>query len=279
MPTERVTFKKRWSRRLSKLRRLFRRSETSKQTLPHQRSDMGGSTQRSTGFEKPGLTEVGPTHAGLGRMTSQTPSLSAMLDSTNRIAATTPLEGGDITESPFQPLRKHTTSLPDPDVHSQSAPLPGRPASPSSTASGLPTTTLGRRPRLLQRAVTILQQVPTATWSVILGLLFSLVQPLKALLTTTQGWTGSRMPNAPDNNPPLHFILDTAAYIGALTVPLGLMLLGSSFARLKVSISCCLVWVDRAYRLLPSRIQDVPIMAIVSMTFAKSEPASNAVQC
>lgn len=176
------------------------------------------------------MAEGHTSHGGLGRVTSQTPSLYAMIDSTNRIPGTMPLEGGDIPESPFQPLGKRATSPPVLSTHAEGQSLGGdsRPPSFASRPHTLP------RTPLLKKGLSLLHHVPTATWSVIAGLLFSLIQPLKALLTETGGWTGSRMPNAPDNNPPLHFLLDTAAYIGALTVPLGLMLLGSSFARLKV---------------------------------------------
>lgn len=61
------------------------------------------------------------------------------------------------------------------------------------------------------------------------------------------------MPNAPDGNPPLSWLLDTAAFIGAMTVPMALILLGSSFARLKFQRG------------------QVPVVAIVAMTAVKSE--------
>jgi hypothetical protein len=99
---------------------------------------------------------------------------------------------------------------------------------------------------------TLLANIPPPTYAVALGLLFSLVQPLKALMVHTPG---QHMPDAPDGLPPLHFVLDTAAYLGAITVPLALILLGASFARLKV----------------PQRWGDLPVAAIVSMTVVKSE--------
>lgn len=92
-----------------------------------------------------------------------------------------------------------------------------------------------RRKRFRRLFMRLLQGIPIATWAVVLGIMFSLIQPLKALLTETPGWTGSRVPNAPDGNPPLSFFLQTTKYLGAVTVPLALILLGSSFARLKVS--------------------------------------------
>lgn len=70
--------------------------------------------------------------------------------------------------------------------------------------------------------------------AVVIALPCALIPPLRALFTKTEGWTGTRMPNAPDGKPPLAFILETASFIGAICIPAGLILLGASFARLKV---------------------------------------------
>ncbi|KAJ9104588.1 hypothetical protein QFC21_002086 [Naganishia friedmannii] len=70
--------------------------------------------------------------------------------------------------------------------------------------------------------------------SLFLALPISLVQPLKALFVHVEGWTGGRMPNGPDGKPPLSWLLDTANFLGQICIPLGLILLGSSFARLKL---------------------------------------------
>ncbi len=222
-------FRERWGRRLDRLRR-WRQGKPSAATH-----------SQGLAVESKVPEQLEEHSQALGRMTSQTPSLSAMIDATNRIPATMPLEGGDIHESPFRSLSKS----PDP---------PGEAGDAQSTRS--PPALAGKpaRPPLLTRAAVVLQNVPMATWSVAAGLLCSLVQPLKALLAPTDGWTGGRMPSAPDGNPPLFFLLDTAAYIGALTVPLGLMLLGSSFARLQ----------------LPARIRDAPISANIAMALCKS---------
>lgn len=72
--------------------------------------------------------------------------------------------------------------------------------------------------------------------AVIISIPCALIPPLRALFTPTVGSTGVRIPNAPDGNPPLSFILDSAAFIGAICIPAGLVLLGASFARLKVSV-------------------------------------------
>lgn len=59
----------------------------------------------------------------------------------------------------------------------------------------------------------------------------ALITPLKALFTPV---SGSSIPNAPDGQPILAFILDTASFIGAASVPMGLICLGSALARLKI---------------------------------------------
>lgn len=75
--------------------------------------------------------------------------------------------------------------------------------------------------------------MPT-TIALVIALPCALVLPLKSLFTTVDGWTGVKMPNAPDDKPPLSFILETAAFLGGITVPASLFLLGASIARLQV---------------------------------------------
>lgn len=155
-------------------------------------------------------------------------SFTAMVDSTHRIPPTTPLDGTVEPVMPSSGVEKgQLTSYPFQD---QPYPLSSSPPPPSTTA---------RKPRrsLATMALTLLKNIPPPTYAVVLGIIFSIVQPLKALLTTTTDWTGTRMPNAPDGNPPLNFILETTSFIGAMTVPMALILLGASFSRLKVSMA------------------------------------------
>lgn len=72
--------------------------------------------------------------------------------------------------------------------------------------------------------------------AVILSIPCALIPPVKALFTPVEGWTGSRMPNAPDGRPPLAWVLETAVFIGGIVIPAGLILLGAGFARLKVRL-------------------------------------------
>lgn len=67
--------------------------------------------------------------------------------------------------------------------------------------------------------------------SILVAVPISLITPLKALFTPVPN---SPIPNAPDGQPPLAFILDTTTFIGNGSVPLGLICLGSALARLKI---------------------------------------------
>lgn len=66
--------------------------------------------------------------------------------------------------------------------------------------------------------------------SVILGLIIAFIPWVKALFVSTN----VTMPNAPDNLPPLSFIMDFTSYVGAASVPFGLLLLGATLGSLKL---------------------------------------------
>lgn len=67
--------------------------------------------------------------------------------------------------------------------------------------------------------------------SLIISLAIAMSPPLKALFVETLFY----MPSAPDDMPPLSFVMDITSYVGAASVPLGLLLLGATIARLKVT--------------------------------------------
>jgi hypothetical protein len=72
-------------------------------------------------------------------------------------------------------------------------------------------------------------------FTVLISLPIALVDPLKALFVpVSDTFTPSFHPIAPDGDPPLAFILDTATFVGNASVPIGLILLGSALARLNV---------------------------------------------
>ncbi|KAF9023594.1 auxin efflux carrier [Hymenopellis radicata] len=67
--------------------------------------------------------------------------------------------------------------------------------------------------------------------SIIVSFPIALVTPLKALFVEVDGYY---MPPAPDGQPPLAFIYDFSNFMGAASVPIGLICLGSALARLNV---------------------------------------------
>lgn len=85
-------------------------------------------------------------------------------------------------------------------------------------------------PSLLRRAFNLLRNLATPpTIAIFISFPIALIPSLKSLFVTT-----SASPRGPDGLAPLAFILDTASFIGAASVPLGLICLGSALARLSV---------------------------------------------
>ncbi|SCU86613.1 LAME_0D06942g1_1 [Lachancea meyersii CBS 8951] len=68
--------------------------------------------------------------------------------------------------------------------------------------------------------------------AVILALIIAFVPWLKALFVTTANTP--KLKQAPDAQPALSFLMDYTAYIGAASVPFGLLLLGGTLGRLKI---------------------------------------------
>lgn len=66
--------------------------------------------------------------------------------------------------------------------------------------------------------------------SLIASLTIAFIPWVKALFVKTTVY----MPDAPDELPPLNFIMDYTSYVGAASVPFALILLGGSIARLKL---------------------------------------------
>jgi predicted permease len=86
--------------------------------------------------------------------------------------------------------------------------------------------------RLRHFSTELLKPIPIV---IAISVLTALVDPLKALFLAPSGSFQPRFrPVAPDGQPPLAFVLDTADFIGAASVPIGLICLGSALARLRV---------------------------------------------
>lgn len=146
------------------------------------------------------------------RKTSRASSFTSMMENTRPIPFTAPLDA---------PEQSRSTPL---------LPLDAEPAyhEPSTPAPSVHTVPLHRR--IAQLASNFL--MPT-TIALVVALPCALIQPIKALFTNVDGWTGTQMPNAPDDKPPLSFVLETATSLGAIAVPASLILLGAGIARLQ----------------------------------------------
>ena len=71
---------------------------------------------------------------------------------------------------------------------------------------------------------------------ILIAIVIALVNPLKALfLPPSINFQPRFRPVAPDGQPPLAFLLDTATFIGAASVPIGLVCVGSALARLRMN--------------------------------------------
>ncbi|KAI0314544.1 auxin efflux carrier [Amylostereum chailletii] len=95
---------------------------------------------------------------------------------------------------------------------------------------------LTRRARYIRNTKEFMGElIKPAPLTVVFALPIALVNPLKALFVPPDAqFQPSFHPRAPDGQPPLAFILDTATFAGSASVPLGLICLGSALARLNV---------------------------------------------
>ena len=90
--------------------------------------------------------------------------------------------------------------------------------------------------QLLSRSRHFLKEIlkPTPV-AIVISIVIALVDPLKALfLPPSSNFQPHFRPVAPDGQPPLAFVLDTATFVGAAGVPIGLICLGSALASLRV---------------------------------------------
>ena len=93
--------------------------------------------------------------------------------------------------------------------------------------------------------------------SLIISIAIAMAPPLKALFVPSNFY----MPDAPDGQPPLSFIMDIASYIGAASVPLGLLLLGATISRLQVKKMPKGFW-KTAVAVTVSRLIILPIIGV-----------------
>lgn len=147
-----------------------------------------------------------------------TPSPSEILGSPSRVASPTPTSNG--MEMKAAALQLPCIELVDPqDVFPPSA-------SPELNSKSSRKHFIYSEVRAFFRSL-----ISPASISIFIAFPIALIPPLKALFVPV---SGVNMPVAPDGQPPLAFIMDAATFIGAASVPLGLVCLGSALARLSI---------------------------------------------
>jgi len=93
-----------------------------------------------------------------------------------------------------------------------------------------------RRNHLLSRSKHFLKELlKPSPMVIVFAIVTALVDPLKALfLPPSSSFQPRFRPVAPDGQPPLAFVLDTATFVGAACVPIGLICLGSALSCLRM---------------------------------------------
>ncbi|KAJ7653127.1 auxin efflux carrier [Mycena polygramma] len=158
----------------------------------------------------------------------------------------------DGATEPQPDIRPTLLTAPSSDSQSMSSKENGSsgliPELPSSRIS--PPRSKGRR-IWVRFASFVVEVCAPASLSIIISFPIALIHPLKGLFVEVPS---PHIPSAPDGKPPLSFLFDTATFIGAASVPLGLVCLGSALARLEVP---------------RGRWNHLPVGAILSMAFGR----------
>ncbi|KAI0711029.1 auxin efflux carrier [Cerioporus squamosus] len=139
---------------------------------------------------------------------------------------------------------------------------PVPPPTPALSLRNVDTQSIAQRsatlniPTLPQKIVRVFRPLAAVftpvTCTLMVALPIALIDPLKALFVDISSTGGPKF-TGPDGRPPLAFLLDTAAFMGGITIPLALILLGSNFAQLK----------------MPRPLSRLPIAAMLLTTAAK----------
>jgi predicted permease len=144
---------------------------------------------------------------------------------------TTQAETADGRESIEQKVPTAKSSMPaiDPDNNHHF----GHDGLPQITQGSVSHSPLRQSPSNWKRFLTeLLKPIPVV---IAFAIVIALVNPLKALfLPPSANFQPRFRPVAPDGQPPLAFLLDTATFVGAASVPIGLVCVGSALARLRL---------------------------------------------
>lgn len=104
----------------------------------------------------------------------------------------------------------------------------------TALSESLPPPRKNRRIRVLRGSRVLKSFLTPPSISIFISFPIALIPRLKALFVEVPG---TYIHPGPDGQPPLAFIMDTCNFIGAASVPLGLICLGSALAQLNVSLN------------------------------------------
>ncbi|GAA5852541.1 hypothetical protein JCM3766R1_003524 [Sporobolomyces carnicolor] len=125
----------------------------------------------------------------------------------------------------------------------------------ATTASlGTPSHPLTRRQRLLSALKSgIMHSLKPPTVSLVCSIIIGVIPVLRNLFVAAESPNSRFSPLAPDGNPPLSTIYEAASFIGAASVPLGLIVLGASIATIE----------------FPRPITRLPLASMLAMALVK----------
>lgn len=221
--------------RVKRRKLLFLRTHSPCGTDPEKSTDEPKGTSEKTS------QEVGGEGAGTGRPTDTLPRLRRL--NTIPDDSETNIPFSDQADETVIDVNSPRISLTEISSPFKNEPSPLNP-SKSNTPKGLQTEdepisfqpqSLSRTQILKSRFKTFFQSLLTApSIAIFISFPIALIPKLKALFITVDG---INMPSAPDGQPPLAFVMDSATFIGNASVPLGLICLGSALARLKIPLN------------------------------------------
>lgn len=228
--------KERWGKRLRAIKGMFKKDKTAKKEdsdndekieevtngLPSPETEIYTS-KTSTDYGERGEEPSEmiqrarfTSGADVVRKKSRASSFHSMMETTRPIPPTAPLDASGIAEP------CHAPSSTNPD---QLLPVCSRPIEAYQYHHPVTPAPSVHKPSWSQRLLKLAREfVMPLTVAIIMGIICSVIPPVKALFVTVDGWSGTRIPYAPDGNPPLSFITDTATFLGRQLYSVGLLL-------------------------------------------------------
>ncbi|KAG6331999.1 hypothetical protein ID866_7093 [Astraeus odoratus] len=137
---------------------------------------------------------------------------------------------GEDVEARLSITSRRGTSVPD---HSDHSPLAETESEGGKERGSGTTVPIDRRKRILNCTYKVLRfSMTPPSLSIIISFIISVVPTLKALFVP--GVPGVYISPAPDGQPALAILMNTATFIGGASIPLALIALGSALARLQL---------------------------------------------